>query len=301
MPIACSAASATAPTRPEDTADRVELVFLAQAALTPHATALEWSAGRMSYDQLRHRAQLLAAGPLGRLSAADELVALCLARGPALVVAVLGTLLASGAFLPIDPATPPLRMESMLDDAQPVLVLFGEQRHEAVLRAANCAAPLVLIDADGIVNSPSRAPAEVETGTAAARSAARSGARSGACSGADLMYVIFTSGSTGRPKGAPACQSALARCSPCGLPHFQKPTRMPRATHWAGEENPCHLGGEERLRRRSGACPTLSIPLALATCQASWSSTAPHSPSRAPSSGGTPSVRLGARVPCNPM
>ena len=195
MPIACSAASATAPTQPEaTTADRVELVFLAQAALTPHATALEWSAGRMSYEQLRHRAQLLAAGPLSGLSADDEeLVALCLARGPALVVAVLGTLLASGAFLPIDPSTPPLRMESMLDDAQPALVLLGEQRHEAVLRAANCAAPLVLIDADGMVNSPSRAPAEVENGTTAARSAARSGA--------DLMYVIFTSGSTGRPKG----------------------------------------------------------------------------------------------------
>ena len=198
--------------QPEDTAGRVELVFLAQAALTPLATALEWSAGRMSYEQLRHRAQLLAEGPLSSLSAAaEELVALCLARGPALVVAVLGTLLAAGAFLPIDPTTPLLRMESMLDDAQPALVLLGEQRHEAVLRAASCVAPLVLIDSDGIVCSPRRAP--VGNATAAAGSAARSAAR--ARSGADLMYVIFTSGSTGRPKGVPTCQSALARSSPC--------------------------------------------------------------------------------------
>ena len=218
--VACSATVATTPTQPEGTADRVEHVFLAQAALTPHATALEWSVGRMSYEQLRHHAQLLAAGPLGGLSAEDEeLVALCLARGPALVVAVLGTLLASGAFLPIDPSTPPLRMESMLDDAQPALVMLGEQRHEAVLCAANCAAPLVLIDADGIVNSPSRAPAEVKNETAAAWSAARSGARSGA----DLLYVMFTSGSTGRPKGAPACQSALARSSPCGSCTSRRP------------------------------------------------------------------------------
>lgn len=169
-----------------DESDRVELVFLAQAALRPHATALEWSAGRMSYEQLRHRAQLLASGPLSCVSAADEeLVALCLARGPAFVVAVLGTLLAHGAFLPLDPATPALRMESMLDDAQPALVLLGEPRHEAVLRAANCAAPLVLIAADGAVSSPSRAPAEAEDGRAAARSAARSSHEAGARSGAD--------------------------------------------------------------------------------------------------------------------
>ena len=175
-----------------DESDRVELVFLAQAALRPHATALEWSAGRMSYEQLRHRAQLLASGPLSCVSAADEeLVALCLARGPAFVVAVLGTLLAHGAFLPVDPATPALRMESMLDDAQPALVLLGEPRHEAVLRAANCAAPLVLLAADGAVSSPSRAPAQVENGRAAARSAARSSHEAGARSGADpaLFYI----------------------------------------------------------------------------------------------------------------
>ena len=44
----------------------------------------------MSYEQLRHHAQLLASGPLSCVSADDEeLVALCLARGPAFVVAVL--------------------------------------------------------------------------------------------------------------------------------------------------------------------------------------------------------------------
>ena len=193
------------PTSPEDTADgRVELAFLAQALLTPHATALEWSAGRMSYEQLRNRAEHLAVGPLGHLSAGEEeLVALCIARGPALVVALLGTLLASGAFLPIDPTTPPLRMESMLDDAQPALVLLGEQRHEVVLHAAKWCGPLVLIDTDGIVNSLRRAP---DYRVAAARLAARSDACSAADStsagsGADLMYVMFTSGSTGRPKG----------------------------------------------------------------------------------------------------
>ena len=184
---------------PEE-ADRVELVFLAQAALRPHATALEWSAGRMSYEQLRHHAQLLASGPLSCVSAADEeLVALCLARGPAFVVAVLGTLLAHGAFLPLDPATPALRMESMLDDAQPALVLLGEPRHEAVLRAANCAAPLVLIAADGAVSSPSRAPAEAEDGRAAARSAARSSHEAGARSGADPPRpVLYPEGRASR-------------------------------------------------------------------------------------------------------
>ena len=58
-------------------------------------------------------------------------------------------------------------------------------------------------------------------------------------------------------------QSALARSSPCGHPPLQKHTGMLRATLWAHEEKPCRSDADERLRRRSTACPKSPISTAF--------------------------------------
>ena len=47
-----------------------------------------------------------------------ELVAVCLQRTPALVVALVGSLLAGAAYLPLEPTHPGARLRFLLEDSQ---------------------------------------------------------------------------------------------------------------------------------------------------------------------------------------
>ncbi|HEX3529425.1 MAG TPA: amino acid adenylation domain-containing protein [Thermoanaerobaculia bacterium] len=98
-------------------------LFAARAAAAPESPAIVWDGGRLSYGEVAERAALLA----DRLAALgvgpDRLVALVLPRGPALVIGLLATLQAGGAYLPLNAATPAERVEAILADARPVAVI----------------------------------------------------------------------------------------------------------------------------------------------------------------------------------
>ncbi|HVH12051.1 MAG TPA: AMP-binding protein, partial [Longimicrobium sp.] len=108
-------------------------------------------------------------------------VALCMERGPEMMVAVLGILKAGGAYVPLDPAYPAERLAYMLEDSGArVLLTHSSLAHR--LPAGTAAVVCVDADAEAI--------------------ARESAARPRVAVGADhLAYVIYTSGSTGRPKG----------------------------------------------------------------------------------------------------
>jgi amino acid adenylation domain-containing protein len=163
--------------------------FAAQARRRPDAVALSWRDGVMSYGELARRAGRLA-WRLRQLGVGPEsAVALCLERGPDLVVAVLGVLLAGGAYVPIDPAYPAERQELLLADSG-ARVLLSERRLAGAL-AGSPALPVWL---------------EEEDLSRGRRLIGRSGA------GADnLAYVIYTSGSTGRPKGVQVAHGHAVR------------------------------------------------------------------------------------------
>ncbi|WP_156303037.1 AMP-binding protein, partial [Methylogaea oryzae] len=71
-------------------------------------------------------------------SAGETLVAICAERSPELVIGLLGVLKAGGAYLPLDPAYPPARLEFMLKDSGVRLLLSQSHlleqlpRHDAV-------------------------------------------------------------------------------------------------------------------------------------------------------------------------
>ncbi len=154
------------------------------AAATPGAPALAMSTGGavLSYAELNARANRLARF-LAALGARPEVpVGVCLDRSPDVVVALLATLKAGAAYVPLDPGYPRERLEYILADAG-VAVLVS--RADLLSGLDFGAEPrVVLLDAES-----GRIDAE-EAGDLAV-----------AADPANLAYVIYTSGSTGRPKG----------------------------------------------------------------------------------------------------
>ena len=149
--------------------------------------ALEDGAGlRWSYDQLHKRAALLA-GHLATLGAGpDRIVGICLDRSAEMVLALLAVVKSGAAYLPVEPDWPAARLQEILGEASPVVVLTTERRRTAL---AGIGCPLLPIDG-GRVDYPQR---RLEIGT------------DPDC----LAYVIYTSGSTGRPNGVAVSCGAL--------------------------------------------------------------------------------------------
>ncbi|MFI1393499.1 amino acid adenylation domain-containing protein [Streptomyces sp. NPDC020681] len=153
-------------------------LFEAQAARTPQATALVFEQESVSYAELDRRANALAAELVARRVGPGRLVALVLPRSVELVVALLATVKAGAAYLPVDPAYPAERIAYLFEDAAPALVLTTSGLRSTV--PGDHTAPVLVLDepaAPSTVGSL-RKPSPLDT-----------------------AYVIHTSGSTGRPKG----------------------------------------------------------------------------------------------------
>ena len=171
--------NSTARDYPRDS--RVDQVFDLRAAASPDAVALVSEEASITYGALRASANRLA----NRLRAMGvregSLVGLALERSPEMVVGMLATLKAGGAYIPLDPSYPRERIAFMISDARPA-VLITTSALEERLRPTGVA--VLRLDADkGAIAAES---AEAPENSATAESPA---------------YVMFTSGSTGRPKG----------------------------------------------------------------------------------------------------
>jgi amino acid adenylation domain-containing protein len=165
--------------RPRETT--VHGMFEAQVARSPDATAVLHDEGGWTYRELDHRANQVAQLLRARGIGPEVPVGLCLERGPMLLAALLGTLKAGAAYLPLDPTYPPERLALMLTDAQVPIVLTERQLLHSL--PTGIATPICL-DADAVrPGAIGEAPAEC------------------VLSSDQLAYVIYTSGTTGRPKG----------------------------------------------------------------------------------------------------
>jgi amino acid adenylation domain-containing protein len=154
-------------------------LFEAQAARTPHATALVHEGERLTYAQLDDRADRLAHLLAQRGVQRGGAVGVCLAWHPELVVALLATLKAGGVYVPLDPSLPPARLAYIAEDAGVCAVVT---RAGLADRVPAGVAVRVDVGADEVAAAPA-------------------GGLRGRASPADLAYVIYTSGSTGQPKG----------------------------------------------------------------------------------------------------
>jgi len=169
--------------------DRFRFVHEVVAYAPPSAVAVVQGDEAVTYDELERRKNQLA-HHLRKLRVEPGVrVGVLLERGPSLLVALLATMQAGGAYIPLDPAYPPGRVAAMLEDGRPEVVLTSSKLASRV----PVGVPTIVLmdtDADRIAAYPDTPP-EVSIG------------------GDDLAYVNFTSGSTGRPKGVMVPHRAL--------------------------------------------------------------------------------------------
>lgn len=159
-------------------------LFEEQVERTPEAVAVEYEGKSLTYAQLNGKANQLARYLREKGVRPDELVGICVERGLEMVVGLLGILKAGGAYLPLDPNYPRERLQHMLEDAVPQVVLTQEKLR-TMLPATQ--AEMIVLDAK---------LREISTSVDANLPSAELG-----LSAWHLVYVIYTSGSTGRPKG----------------------------------------------------------------------------------------------------
>jgi amino acid adenylation domain-containing protein len=164
----------------------IHQLFEAQVARTPEATALLFEGSSLTYLELNTQANRLAHHLIALGVRPDSLVAIALPRGIDMVVALLATLKAGAAYLPLDPAYPRQRLAYMLSDSAPRVLLT-----QSGVRAALGDLP------------PSLAVLSLDAESGPWQALPTTNPEPGALglSPAHLAYVIYTSGSTGQPKG----------------------------------------------------------------------------------------------------
>jgi amino acid adenylation domain-containing protein len=196
--------NATAAEYPDD--QLIHQLFEKQVVAHPQATALVYENETMSYGELNGRANQLAHHLLKLGIRPDDRVAICIERGPAMMVAMLGILKAGGAYVPLDPNYPADRLAYMLTDSAPAAVVT----QAAIESSLPHNVPLVVLDraGSGLEQQPETNPDAEKLGLTPHH----------------LAYVIYTSGSTGLPKGAMnhhrgLCNlaTALSKLLECGV------------------------------------------------------------------------------------
>jgi amino acid adenylation domain-containing protein len=186
-----------------------------RARRTPGALAVVAGAARLTFGQLDELADRVAAVVAGAGAGPGDRVGICMGAVAEMPAAVLGTLKAGAAYVPLDPSYPPDRLAWMAEDAALAAVLLDPAAAGVV--PAGTAPRIVLAPGckalsdpgpPGQQRAPSRAP------------------RAGA---ADPAYVIYTSGSTGRPKGVVMTHGALANLvawQVAGSPHAPRTLQL---------------------------------------------------------------------------
>ncbi|WP_413101826.1 amino acid adenylation domain-containing protein [Streptomyces sp. Inha503] len=159
-------------------------LFEAAAAADPAAVALVADGAEVSYGELDARANRLARLLSGLGVGPETRVAVALPRGADLVATLLAVLKTGGAYIPLDPEYPAERVEYIVTDAAPAVVVTDSSVTSV---PATGGATRVLLDDPAVRDRLAALSGEAPEPAPVA--------------GDHPAYTIYTSGSTGRPKG----------------------------------------------------------------------------------------------------
>jgi len=156
-----------------------------QAAKTPDAPALADAQDHLTYREMREQVVALANQLRARGVKPGDSVAVALPRSVFLTLALHAIVEAGAAWLPLDTGYPDDRLQMMLEDARPsLLITTDDQRPRFSHLSVEVFSYNTLFSAEG--SEPLNLSAPEQT-----------------------AYIIFTSGSTGRPKGVMVGQTAI--------------------------------------------------------------------------------------------
>ncbi|MGP2442999.1 amino acid adenylation domain-containing protein, partial [Streptomyces sp. JW3] len=158
---------------------------------------VEAEAGRLA----RHLIATGGVGPECRVAVVAE-------RSVTTVLTLLAVSMAGGVFVPVDPGYPPDRVEYMLRDSDPALVVCSARTRGSV--------PEEFADRALVVDDPAVADAVAGRRPGAVEDAERLGP----LEPEHAAYVIYTSGSTGRPKGVEVLHAGLANLAQAQIERF---------------------------------------------------------------------------------
>ncbi len=164
--------------------------FAEQVERTPDAVAVSDGATGLTYRQLDERANKLANRLAGLGVRQDDRVAVLLERSIDLVVAILATVKAGAAYVPVHEDYPADRRQWVVDHSGAAVLLA-----DTAMRAGSLptGVPVVVVDDDPATGEESSADPAVPIHPD------------------QLAYVIHTSGSTGHPKGVAVTQRDVVR------------------------------------------------------------------------------------------
>jgi amino acid adenylation domain-containing protein len=169
-------------------------LFEEQAEKTPEAIAAVDEARQLRYGELNRQSNQLA-HYLKKLGVQpDARVALCMERGLEMILAMLAVLKAGGAYIPLDPEYPADRLQFMIEDSAPI-VLLTQRRLKHIFPGIAPALPILDVTVPDEWKSESDANLGRSVGVSAGHPAC----------------VMYTSGSTGRPKGIEVPHRGISR------------------------------------------------------------------------------------------
>ncbi|MEU0092571.1 amino acid adenylation domain-containing protein [Kribbella sp. NPDC006257] len=151
----------------------------------PQKTALLAPRLELTYAELDEQANKLARLLIARGVGPESRVAVALPRSPEMIVALLAVLKAGGAYVPIDPENPADRVEYVLTDSTPILLLTAGNLLD---RLPVGDVPVLLTDAASYADQSGEPITDADRISPLRRE--------------NAIYLIYTSGSTGKPKGA---------------------------------------------------------------------------------------------------
>ncbi len=153
-----------------------------QATRRPDALAIQDDSEVLSYAEVEARTNQLARELIEHGVGAGKRVGIYVQRGVDEPLSMLAVLKAGGAYVPLDPSHPKERIELILEDAAPPVLLAHDE----------LAKTLTVADSVHVVSLDREWPRIRERDASAPAVEAEP---------SQLAYVLFTSGSTGRPKG----------------------------------------------------------------------------------------------------
>jgi amino acid adenylation domain-containing protein len=156
-------------------------LFEQQAERTPHSLALVFDDQQLTYAELNARSNQLAHHLIELGIGPDKIVAVCLERSVELIVSLLAVIKAGGAYLPLDPAWPEKRLQTLLKASGACVVIVDPTTPTMFTNAPVGLRSLNIYSLAKAARSIDINPQDVSPDS--------------------LAYLLFTSGSTGSPKG----------------------------------------------------------------------------------------------------